>query len=135
MQELFVLTRDGLLEIANATGLSYKEINVLLWYFAIPLTWAFLLDLILGKHVVKLAALAVGAVVLIGLYRFDSVEWLFDLSCEFLLASDVGGNYVNASVIICLFVPVLIYIVLIPWAFVAFIRRRRSSAVQNKKEE
>ncbi|MEL7500742.1 MAG: hypothetical protein AAFN77_24325 [Planctomycetota bacterium] len=129
MQELFITTRDLLFEMANATGLSYKEINVLVWYFVIPFSWAVLFDVIVGKHrgtlVVGLISLVIGAL----LHFSGSTEWLFDRSCEFLVGSEVGGSYVNASVIICLFVPLAIYAIMVPWAGIATWKRRGKTVV------
>ena len=49
MKQLFVQTRDFLLEIAASTGLSYSEVNVLVWYVLIPFTWAILFDRMSGN--------------------------------------------------------------------------------------
>jgi len=129
MQELFVTTRDLLLDMASATGLSYKEVNVLVWYLFIPFTWAILIDLIVGRHLAKMVAGLICLIAAVTLYFSGRTEWLFDRSCELLLGSNVGGSYVNASVIICLFVPLAIYLVAVPWAAICFWKRRRQKVV------
>ena len=131
MQELFVTTRDLLVDMAEASGLTYKEVNVLVWYFCIPLTWAILFDLISGNHRGKLVAGVICVVAGLTLYFTGLTEWLFDWSCELLLGSNVGGNYVNASVIICLFVPVVIYAIMIPWAVIATWKRRNQMKIDD----
>ena len=133
MEELFVLTRDLLLDMASATGLTYKEVNIVVWYFVIPFTWAVLFDLIAGGHRCKIIAGLLCLVCGIALALTGTTEWLFDRSCEFLLASNVGGNYVNASVIICLFVPVAMYAIMIPWACVSCWKRRGNIAVRARE--
>ena len=135
MQELFIITRDFLLETANATGLTYKEVNVVIWYFFIPFTWAVLFDVIFGRHRGKLIVCLAGAIFGIALALSGSTEWLFDKSCEFLLGSNVGGNYVNASVIICLFIPVVVYAIMIPWACVSLWKRRGRSLAVDASDE
>jgi hypothetical protein len=45
-------------------------------------------------------------------------DWMFDKSVEFLLwFKKIGWNYVVSSVIICVVIPVLIYVELI-WAII-----------------
>lgn len=126
MNELFILTRDTLMICAEWTGLSYKEINVYVWYFCIPCSWALLLDLIVSGHRAKTTAIVLGLAGLAALWVTDATAWLFDRSCEFLLLSNIGGNYINASVWICLAVPLLVYAILIPWAAIRVFTHRRA---------
>lgn len=125
MQELFITTRDLLLDMASATGLTYKEVNVLVWYFFIPFTWAILFDLIVGRHRGKLVVGLISLIAGLTLYFASRTEWLFDRSCELLLGSNVGGSYVNASVVICLFVPLAVYLIMVPWAAICLWKRHR----------
>ena len=129
MTQLFVLTRDFLLEIASYTGLSYNEVNVLVWYVLIPFTWAILFDLIFGKHFAKIIVGGVGLIAIAVVQITGSADLIFEQSAKFLLASNVGGSYVNASVAICLFVPIIIYLVMIPWAGYSTFRRRQRDKI------
>ena len=129
MTQLFVLTRDFLLEIASYTGLSYNEVNVLVWYVLIPFTWAILFDLIFGKHFAKIIVGGVGLIAIAVVQITGSADLIFEQSAKFLLASNVGGSYVNASVVICLFVPIIIYLVMIPWAGYSTFRRRQRDKI------
>ena len=124
MKQLFVLTRDFLLEIASYTGLSYNEVNVFVWYVLIPFTWAILFDLIFGKHFAKTIVGGLGLIAIAVVKFTGSADLIFEQSAKCLLASNVGGSYVNASVVICLFVPIIVYLVMIPWAGYSTIRRR-----------
>ena len=129
MTQLFVLTRDFLLEIASYTGLSYNEVNVLVWYVLIPFTWAILFDLIFGKHFAKIIVGGVGLIAIAVVQITGSADLIFEQSAKFLLASNVGGSYVNASVVICLLVPIIIYLVMIPWAGYSTFRRRQRDKI------
>ncbi len=104
--------------LESVTGWSYKEINVIVWYFVIPATWALLLDRIVGRHFFKLGfgVVALGVLCTVDFASFS--EWLFDRSVDFLNGFNVlGSNYTNSSVIICLFVPFAVYAVLVWLAF------------------
>ena len=127
MRYLFRITQDFLMSLESVTGWSYKEINVIVWYFVIPATWAILLDRIFGKHFFKLGfgVIALGVLCSVNFESFSG--WLFDRSADFLNGFNViGSNYTNSSVIICLFVPLAIYAILI---WLAFFRR------SNKKKD
>lgn len=54
MEFLFKITYDFLKFLEKLTGLSYKEINIIIWFFLIPFTWMFLLDKIAKKNISKL---------------------------------------------------------------------------------
>jgi len=45
-------------------------------------------------------------------------EWLFNYSAKFLNSfSYIGWNYVEASVIICVFIPIIVFSFLVYFAF------------------
>ncbi len=118
MRRLFVLTRDILLSIGEATGWTYKEVNVIVWYFVIPATWAVLLDQIFGTHRFKIAFTASAVAVLSSVDFHSFSNWLFDRSADFLNSLNaLGSNYVNSSVIVCLLIPIVVYAVLLWFAF------------------
>lgn len=106
--------------IAKLTGLTYNEVNIIVYFLLIPFSWTVLIDYIamlpfltpmyliswvifLWKDPMKLRA---------------RCDWMFDKSVEFLLwFKKIGWNYVVSSVIICVVIPVLIYVELI-WAII-----------------
>ncbi len=118
---IFSIVAQALLWIAKATGLTYNEINVVLYYVIVPLTWAALLDQAFRFHWITLGcavalATAVPTVALVyGLPQF--CDLLFDASARFLRSFRfVGLNYVQASVVVCVVVPLIIYAALIWFA-------------------
>ena len=49
------LVAYNLESLANRTGFTYNEINIIVYYILIPLSWAALLDLVLQIHYSKIA--------------------------------------------------------------------------------
>jgi hypothetical protein len=119
MKKIFELTYEFLMFLSRITGFSYKEINIIVWFIFIPLSWTFLIDKIKGKHYFKIGFSAI--VILVLLFIRDFSEFsnkLFDVSADFLRGfNPVGMNYTEASVIICLLIPLVIYVVLIRKAY------------------
>ena len=123
MKETFKIVADALLNLSRLTGLSYNEINIIVYYLIIPMTWAALLDEVFRFHWLKLGLLGAsgivvaGAILLCGFSRF--CDRLFDASATFLNSFRIiGMNYVQSSVVVCVLVPLVIYAGLIWLAFV-----------------
>ena len=115
INHIFDLVANALKRIASAFGLTYNQINIIVYYFVIPLSWAVMLDLYLHKPVTSLVVVAVWMFILLYKWRCFSewCDWLFDWSVQFLLYFNRwGGYYYLTSVIICVVVPLLIYGVL-----------------------
>lgn len=119
MKKLFDLTYQFLMFLSQSTGFSYKEINIIVWFIIIPISWSFLIDKIHKFNYLKTISILAIILVLFFINDFtDFSNWLFDKSAEFLRYFDViGSNYTSSSVIICLLIPVIIYLVLIKKAF------------------
>ena len=106
--------------IAKLTGATYNEVNIIVYYLLIPLSWAVLVD-----YITMLPFLAPIYIIawLVFLWKNPMkfrhrCDWAFDKSVDFLLwFKKIGWNYVVSSVIICVVVPALIYVELI-WAVV-----------------
>ena len=115
MQWLFGLVAGALQRIAHLTGLTYKEINVLIYFILVPLLYLYLLDIRVGGHYLLLVFLLFVIAVCIALRPFSRLSTiLFDCSVRFLESShSVGLNYVQASVVVCVFVPLLTLVILI----------------------
>ncbi|MEW7289411.1 hypothetical protein [Aquimarina sp. 2304DJ70-9] len=115
MDYLFKIVYDILKFLEKLTGLSYEEINIVIWFFFIPFTWMFLLDKITNKHYFKtgFASFILISLLLVPSFKIFS-NWLFNASVDFLnLFNTIGSSYKTSSVIICLFIPIVIYIFLI----------------------
>ena len=102
--------------IAKLTGLTYNEVNIIVYYLLIPLSWVAMID-----YITKMPLLTPMYIIawIIFLWKDqkkfkDRCDWAFDKSVDFLLYfKKIGWNYIVSSVIICVVVPVLIYIELI----------------------
>ena len=102
--------------IAKLTGATYNEVNIIVYYLLIPLSWAAMID-----YITKMPFLSIMYVMawIIFLWK-DSMkfcnrcDWAFEKSVDFLLwFKRIGWNYVVSSVIICVIIPIFIYIELI----------------------
>ena len=122
MNTLFWITANLLNQIAKWTGLTYNEINIIVYYLIIPLTWTVMLDIIIG------IPLFTSLLILAWMYILAKIrtkrnfriwcDWFFMKSRDFLLYfKRIGWNYVVSSVIICVIVPVIIYGLLI-WGLI-----------------
>ena len=113
---LFQITAKILSELARWTKLTYNEINILIYYLIIPLSWTILLDILVGLPITTILFIFVWGILFIMIRnRFrDWCDWLFKKSVDFLMYFNrYGSNYVLSSVIFCIVVPIVIYIILI----------------------
>lgn len=113
---IFIAVRNRLLKIGKSTGLSYQEVNIIVYFFLIPFSWACLLDVIYGSYLFVLAIFVIGGIVLS--ITPKQIDALFE-KCVNLLAylNRFGLNYERVSVWICVWLPLVIYIILIKLAF------------------
>jgi small-conductance mechanosensitive channel len=111
MKKCFQMVADFLLWIARKTNLTYNEVNIIVYYGLIPLSWCVMLDYIIHKPVFTIAFIALWIVILLKVKSFSA--WCdkgFKLSQRFIC---FFGEYIKYSVIICVIVPIIIYICLI----------------------
>ncbi len=111
MKAVFVLVMNALQWCAAVTGLTYNEINIIVFYMIIPFVYAAMLDGILRRHWLKIAVVAAWTLTLLVIPSFGVFcDKFFALSVSFLLLfSHVGLNYTAASVVICVIVPILAF--------------------------
>jgi hypothetical protein len=112
---IFKIVAKSLLFIGKQFGLSYNEINIIFYYFIIPFSWMFLLDMIFSFHYLKIAFLIFIVGFIVGCRNFKTYsDWLFQKSVSFLnYFNKYGSNYTASSVWICVSVPIVIYATLI----------------------
>ena len=99
--------------IAKMTGATYNEVNIIVYYLVIPLSWTLMIDYI--TRMPFLTPLLTSAWIIFiwkDKMKFrNRCDWAFK---NFLLwFKKLGWNYVVSSVIICVIVPLLIYVELI----------------------
>ena len=111
---IFKITANSLSYIGRKTGLTYNEINILVYYLVIPFTWFLLLDIIFKVHYLKFSFVIFCIGFIAGCRDFKVYsDWLFDKSVGFLnYFNRFGSNYIASSVWICVSIPVIIYVVL-----------------------
>lgn len=116
IKKLFSVVANALLVIGRLTGLTYNEVNILVYYLLIPLSWTAMLDFWIGIPITSVALLLVWVGIFIGT-RHTFGFWCdrtFKASVDFLnWFNRWGGNYVLNSVIICVLLPLIIYGLLI----------------------
>ena len=116
---IFKIVENSLSFIGHKTGLTYNEINIIVYYFGIPFSWLCLLDIIFNFHYFKIAAVIFTLGFIVGCKNFKTYsDWLFDKSVAFLkYFNKFGSNYVASSVWICVSLPISIYAILIFFIF------------------
>ena len=122
IQRIFTRVAVALYNGAMRIGITYNEINILVYYLLIPLTWTIMVDILIGIPLTTMALLCVWAGICIGTWgRFTAwCDWAFMRSVDLLnYFNRWGGNYVLNSVVICVVVPVLVYLGLIVWLIVS----------------
>ncbi|MDX2172408.1 MAG: hypothetical protein SFY56_04765 [Bacteroidota bacterium] len=115
MASIFEIVYKFLVWLSNVTGLTYREINIIVYYMIIPLFYFRLIDKLVGKHYFKIGFIIFWIIAIILIPNFEKFSFtFFDYSVVFLNWFDViGWNYTVASVIICVFLPIIIYLVLL----------------------
>lgn len=102
--------------MAKALHMTYNEINIIVYYLIIPLSWFIMLDYIIGLPITTPIWILLWVYIFWSKRKFFR-QWCdvaFRLSVDFLLKFQrIGWNYWVASVIIGVVVPVIIYAALI----------------------
>lgn len=116
VKSIFRIVAKSLFWIGEKTGLTYNEVNILLYYLFIPLSWTIMFDCWLGLPITTIMLICIW----IGI--FIANRHTFRIWCDFAFKDSVdflnwfnrfGSNYVLSSVIICVLIPLLIYVLLI----------------------
>ena len=103
---IFGIVAASLRLMAKVLHMTYNEINIIVYYLIIPLSWCIMLDYIMGLPITT------PIWILLWVYIFWSKR--NQLSVDFLLKFQrIGWNYWVASVIIGVVVPIIIYVALI----------------------
>ncbi|MBK8804340.1 MAG: hypothetical protein IPN71_20225 [Fibrobacteres bacterium] len=110
---------------ARLTGLTYNEINIVVYYMIIPMLYLAMIDKIMKRHWLKIG-FGVVCLLVVVLTDFDQFSnGLFDLSVKFLLLfKAVGWNYTVASVIVCVVVPLIAFGALFYFSYWPSLRAR-----------
>ncbi|MFK7747387.1 MAG: hypothetical protein AB8B65_03275 [Kordia sp.] len=115
MHTIFNYTYEVLMWFSSLTGFTYKEINIIIWFIMIPLSWMLLLDKIYQRRLFTIFFTLLVTIVLFFIPNFTHFcDWLFQKSVDFLnIFNGIGSTYVVSSVLICVLIPIVIYVILI----------------------
>ena len=115
IQSIFELVANALYSGAKMLGITYNELNIIVYIILIPLVWAYMIDKAFKFHYLKAAHLVflLLAFGIAGTFE-NNCDGLF-LLCQLFLCAfyPIGIDYTTASVIFCVIVPILIHIGLI----------------------
>ena len=121
IQTVFNAVAIILYKAAQKLNITYNEINIIVYYLLIPLSWTIMLDCWIGFPVTTAMLSCIWSGIVITTHKFfkEWCDWAFQDSVSFLnYFNRWGGNYVLNSVIICVIIPVLIYIGLITLLYI-----------------
>jgi|SRR5574344_166075 len=116
MKIIFTIVMSALKAIASLTHTTYNEVNIIVYYLIIPLSWAIMIDIIIKSCITSLLFIVVWMYIILRTHSYFK-RWCdkgFKKSVDFLLwFKRVGWNYTVSSVILCVIVPIIIYGLLI----------------------
>lgn len=116
IEKIFKIVAINLLKIAERLNMTYNEVNIIVYYLLIPFSWTIMLDCWMGLPITTAMLLLIWVGIFIAT-RGAFQGWCdraFYRSVDFLnYFNRWGGNYVLNSVIICVLIPLLIYVGLI----------------------
>lgn len=112
---IFNIIAQWLHQLAKWTNFTYNQINIIVYFAIIPLSWFLLLDLYVSGYFFTIGFLIFLTGFKVGCKNFrDYSDELFMKSVHFLnYFNRFGSNYYKSSVWICVLLPILIYILLI----------------------
>lgn len=112
VSNIFRKVAEVLLRGASALDITYNEINIIVYYLLIPMSWTIMLDFYMGYPITTCALSLIWFGIKLGTWgRFrEWSDWAFMRSVDFLMFFNrLGGNYVLNSVVICVLIPILVY--------------------------
>ena len=121
MNETFQVVYKFLKWISKFSGLTYHEVNIIIYFIVIPAVFIFLISKILKRKTLFIGYLILVFLITIFIQDFEQFSTkLFNKSVDFLNWFElIGLNYIQASVVICVIVPILILL------FLFFINKKK----------
>lgn len=112
IQTVFKAVATLLNKTAQKLNITYNQINIIVYYLLIPLSWTIMFDCWIGLPITTAILTCIWVGIFIATYNIfkEWCDWVFKDSVDFLnYFNKWGGNYVLNSVIICVIIPLLIY--------------------------
>ena len=119
MNEVFDLIYRFLKWLSTITGLTYHEVNIVVYFILIPAFAIFLGSLVFRNKYLILGYLVIVALLLLIIPDFQTFsDHLFEKSVALLnWFENLGLNYVQASVVICVILPSITLTLLLYFSF------------------
>ncbi len=110
----FQAVAKGLYYSGTLIHLSYNEMNILVYFGIIPLIWAYMIDKMFRFHYVKLTIMLVILFCWVTVTNLSTFcDDLFHACVIFLnLFRPIGIDYVAASVLFCVVIPIALHVFL-----------------------
>ncbi len=110
----FQAVAKGLYYSGTLIHLSYNEMNILVYFGIIPLIWACMIDKLFRFHYVKLTIMLAILFCVVSINNLSAFcDDLFYACVIFLnLFRPIGIDYVAASVLICVVLPIALHMLL-----------------------
>ena len=114
IQQTFTAVSNALRNMAAFLGVSYNEANIITYFVIIPFIWAYMIDRAYKFHYVKLGYASLCLSILVVVDDYSNFCDLFFWVCAMFLSLfyPIGIDYVMASVIFCVIVPVIVHMLL-----------------------
>ena len=110
MKEIFKIVYDILKWISKISGFTYHEVNIIVYFIIIPAIFIYILERIIKTNYLKIGfgVLVLLTIIIVPDFSIFSTS-LFKKSVNFLnWFSIIGLNYIQASVVVCVIVPLII---------------------------
>lgn len=105
--QIFMIVMGVLYAMAFVLGISYKALNIYVYFIVFPLSFALFL-----KNKWKFLVLPISFLFFL-IPGFENLSVKFFDDCVVFLnymAKNLNSNYINMSIYLCVFVPILFYI-------------------------
>lgn len=110
MDKIFQGVYEFLKWVSKISGLTYHEVNIIVYYIIIPGIFIYLIGRIIKNRTLILVygVLVLLTFTVVSDFALFSTK-IFESSVDFLNLFDrIGLNYTQASVVICVIIPILI---------------------------
>ncbi|MDO5979194.1 hypothetical protein [Flavivirga spongiicola] len=124
MNEAFKIVYDLLKWISKISGFTYHEVNIIVYFIIIPVIFIYMIERILKTNYLKIGFVVLILLTIIIVPDFSIFSTaLFNKSVDFLnWFSIIGLNYIQASVVICVIVPLIIM------GLLMYLKRRKANS-------
>jgi len=115
MDNIFIIVRDFLKYLSSVSNLTYNEINIIVYYYILPLFYLSIIDNKLNTNTLKILFICLILFSFLLIKDFEKFsDFLFMKSVDFLKWFEIiGWDYIISSVIICVFIPILILVLIL----------------------